>query len=205
MNAARLHITSLWWALPWLALWLAGCGAGIAAVPTRAIVAALPGSSPGLPPTFTPAATVLPTASATILLQTPLPSLTPLPIPTNTPVPPSPTPTETPTPAPLGTPTPVIKPIDQYDYTEVIPVEAFPTPPHDNGWGMHWIPTVKQDRGVVDRFVAELARMHIKWVVFLNDGTNIGDNDYLVERLVASGMMPDAHVPVQRIALWRRY
>jgi hypothetical protein len=32
--------------------------------------------------------------------------------------------------------------------------------------------------------------MHIRWVVFLNEGTNIGDNDYLVDRLVAVGIMP---------------
>jgi hypothetical protein len=88
------------------------------------------------------------------------------------------------------TETPVIKPLDQYDYAEVIPFQAFPTPVGNNRWGMHWIPTVKQEPGVVDRFVGELLRMHIKWVVFLNDGTNIGDNDYLVTRLVAAGIMP---------------
>jgi hypothetical protein len=69
-------------------------------------------------------------------------------------------------------------------------VEVYPRPAGDNGWGMHWIPTVSQERGTVDRFVAEVVRMHIKWVVFLNDGTNIGSNDYLVERLVANGIMP---------------
>lgn len=84
----------------------------------------------------------------------------------------------------------MIKPLDQYAYGETIPYEAFPRPPEDNGWGMHWIPTVSQERGAVDRFVAEVVRMHIKWVVFLNDGTNIGNNDYLVDRLVAAGIMP---------------
>jgi hypothetical protein len=86
--------------------------------------------------------------------------------------------------------TPVIKPIGQYGYSEVIPYQAFPRPSNDNGWGMHWLPTVSQQSGVVDRFVNELVRMHIKWVVFLNDGTNIGANDYLVDRLVAAGIMP---------------
>ena len=55
---------------------------------------------------------------------------------------------------------------------------------------MHWIPTVKQEPAVVDRFVAEVVKMHIKWVVFLNDGTNVGDNDYLVRKLVANDIMP---------------
>ncbi|RMG96677.1 MAG: hypothetical protein D6706_09770, partial [Chloroflexi bacterium] len=100
------------------------------------------------------------------------------------------TPTPTTTPEILPTETPVIKPIDQYTRAEIIPYQAFPTPPGNNGWGMHWIPTVKQDPAVVDRFVGELVRMHIKWVVFLNEGTNIGDNDYLVDRLVENGIMP---------------
>ena len=117
-------------------------------------------------------------------------SPTPLPIPTNTPVTPTATSTLTPTVTPEGTATPVIKPINQYALQEVIPYQAFPTPPGNNGWGMHWIPTVSQEPAVVDRFVAEMVRMHIKWVVFLNDGANAGANDHLVERLVASGIMP---------------
>jgi hypothetical protein len=52
------------------------------------------------------------------------------------------------------------------------------------------MPTVRQSPADVDKFVAEMRLMNIKWVVFLNDNTNIGDNDYLVERLVANGIMP---------------
>jgi len=55
---------------------------------------------------------------------------------------------------------------------------------------MHWVPTLSSPREVVDRFVRELADMHIKWVTFLNDATNIGANDYLVKSLVREGMMP---------------
>lgn len=69
-------------------------------------------------------------------------------------------------------------------------LEAYPRPLEDNGWGMHWIPTVSSSPEVVDRFVAELKDMGVKWVTFLNEGTNIGANDYLVKRLVESGMMP---------------
>ncbi|MCD6290456.1 MAG: hypothetical protein J7M34_08135 [Anaerolineae bacterium] len=42
----------------------------------------------------------------------------------------------------------------------------------------------------MDRFVAEARRMGIRWVTFLNRGTQIGDNDYLVKRLVEAGIMP---------------
>jgi len=66
----------------------------------------------------------------------------------------------------------------------------FPKPPGDNGRGMHWIPTTFSSPDVVDRFVREAKEMHIKWMVFLNDGTKIGDNDYLVKKLVENGIMP---------------
>jgi hypothetical protein len=70
------------------------------------------------------------------------------------------------------------------------PLEAFPRPPGDNGWGIHWVPTLRQPPEVVDRFVREAKEMGIKWVVFLNDDAKIGDNDYLVKRLVENGIMP---------------
>jgi len=145
-----------------------------------------------LPPTFTPApgetpdpAVIFeplkgPSATSTRPL---LPTNTPTATPTNTPTP-SPTPTST------GTATPVVRRLEEYAANDVIPMEAFPRPKDDNGWGIHWIPTVKQDPGVVDRFISQVNAMHIKWVVFLNDGSNIGDNDYLVDRLVQSGIMP---------------
>jgi hypothetical protein len=55
---------------------------------------------------------------------------------------------------------------------------------------MHWIPTVSSSPAVVDKFVAQLKAMHVKWVTFLNDGTNNSSNDYLVKQLTANGMEP---------------
>jgi hypothetical protein len=72
----------------------------------------------------------------------------------------------------------------------VMPVSAFPRPVNDNGVGMHWIPTVAQTPDAVERFVAEASAMNVKWVTFLNDGTNIGQNDYLVRKLTAAGIEP---------------
>ncbi len=167
-------------------LLLSGCQTD--AIPTRAQLAALPN---GIPPTFTAAAaTTVSTNTPVGPASTPLASNTPLPIPTNTPVTPTSTPTITPTPTPEGTVTPVIKALHLYSKQEVIPYQAFPVPAGNNGWGMHWMPTVSQNQETVDRFVNEMVRMNIKWVVFLNDGTNIGNNDYLVDRLVANGIMP---------------
>lgn len=176
-----------------IGLFLSSCTPDALHLPTRAVAAIVPVVTAKVPPTFTrPAATVTPSPSPPAARATPTPSATALPIPTNTPVTPTSTPTETATALPelYITETPVIKPISQYRYDEVIPYQAFPTPAGNNGWGMHWIPTVSQEPAVVDRFITELVRMHIKWVVFLNDGTNIGDNDYLVDRLVEVGIMP---------------
>jgi hypothetical protein len=66
----------------------------------------------------------------------------------------------------------------------------FPHPPGDNGRGVHWIPTVSQSPEIVDRYVDEAAAMGMKWVVFLNDGANVGANDYLVQRLTEAGIEP---------------
>jgi hypothetical protein len=55
---------------------------------------------------------------------------------------------------------------------------------------MHWFSTYEQGVRTINRFVVELQRMHIHWAVILNDGTDIGRNDYLVQRLVSVGIMP---------------
>ncbi len=175
-------------------LFLAGCRPAtlVAALPTRVPTVVLAGVY-GLPPTWTPMPAVTPPTPTLGYEQFSQPIGTSLPpVPTNTPVTPSPTPTETPTPTVAVTASvpPDVRPLHRYGLEEVIPLEAFPRPVDDNGWGMHWIPTYKQEPAVVDRFVDQLVRMHIKWVVFLNDNANIGDNDYLVDRLVQAGIMP---------------
>jgi hypothetical protein len=176
-----------------LVLSLSACQAGamIIALPTRA--AAADPLHNYVPPTWTPQAGA-PAGGAPVYraLSARQPTRTPVPIPTITPYTPPPTYTPSPTATPLITVTATVaaQPLSAYALDEVIPLVSFPRPSGDNGWGMHWIPTVKQEPAVVDRFVAELQRMHIKWVTFLNDGTQIGDNDYLVDQLVAHGMMP---------------
>ncbi len=84
-----------------------------------------------------------------------------------------------------------------------LPLDAFPRPPGDNGRGIHWIPTPRQSREVIDKYIREIEQMGVKWVTFLNDGTQIGDNDYLVEQLVRRGIEPimrvytDGGAPIQ--------
>ncbi|MBI5878725.1 MAG: hypothetical protein HZB53_13830 [Chloroflexi bacterium] len=68
---------------------------------------------------------------------------------------------------------------------------AFPRPRQDNGWGIHWAPTLfGQTRDIVDYFVGESKSMGIKWVKFLNGDSSKVDHEYLVRQLVANGMMP---------------
>ncbi len=187
---------------PLLGLLLAACQGAVSelqvagavlTLPTSAARAAVPTASPTSdlpPPTWTPVVSLV--ASGPYVDDTPAtprpPTETPAPIPTNTPVTPTLTPSITPTPSQTPTPTP--RPFAKIGFDQPLRLQEYPRPRGDNGWGMHWMPSVSQDRGTVDRFVAELKKMHIKWVVILNDNTNTTDNDYLVDQLVANGMMP---------------
>ncbi|MEP7200952.1 MAG: hypothetical protein ABI874_14100, partial [Chloroflexota bacterium] len=70
-------------------------------------------------------------------------------------------------------------------------LSSFPRPPQDNGWGVHWAPTLfAQPPEVVDYFVGEAQTMGIKWVKFLNGDSDKLDHAHLVRTLVAHGMMP---------------
>jgi hypothetical protein len=82
------------------------------------------------------------------------------------------------------------RPADVSTPTGAWSLDAYPHPNGDNGRGMHWIPTTKQSTAAVDRFVSEAQRMGVKWVTFLNNGASIGDNDYLVSKLVGAGIEP---------------
>ncbi|HEY65676.1 MAG TPA: hypothetical protein G4O02_14010, partial [Caldilineae bacterium] len=81
-------------------------------------------------------------------------------------------------------------PADAQD-TGPLPLSAYPRPPQDNGLGIHWTTSVYgQSPEVIDYFINEMEAMGIKWVKFLNDGTDGRHNEYLIQQLVAHGMMP---------------
>jgi hypothetical protein len=186
-------------ALTLLALLLAACQVEeVAVVPAQMPAVGQPVADPGgglLPPTWTPAPPAIASAPMRSISGGVRPALPGQIVPTNTPLQPSPMTSVPITPRPTNTPSPTATRLtrlrmDEYALSEPLPLEVYPRPAGDNGWGMHWIPTVVQEPAVVDQFVDQLIRMHIRWAVFLNDGANIGDNDYLVERLVAAGIMP---------------
>jgi hypothetical protein len=66
----------------------------------------------------------------------------------------------------------------------------YPRPPGDTGRGFDWVPTLHSDPSVVDRFVGDAQALGASWVVILNDGARVGDNDYLVKQLVARHIEP---------------
>ncbi|MCC6626635.1 MAG: hypothetical protein IT340_04440 [Chloroflexi bacterium] len=67
---------------------------------------------------------------------------------------------------------------------------AFPRPRNDIGRGIHWAPTTYQEPDDVDRLLKEARAMRINWITFLNDGTAIGPNDYLVQQIVKADIEP---------------
>ncbi len=72
-----------------------------------------------------------------------------------------------------------------------LPLSTYPRPKNDNGLGIHWSTNVyAQDDATTDYFVNEIDAMGIKWVKFLNDQTDGRNYDYLVQQLVARGIMP---------------
>ncbi|PWH13013.1 MAG: hypothetical protein DDG58_14685, partial [Ardenticatenia bacterium] len=63
-----------------------------------------------------------------------------------------------------------------------LPLSAFPRPPQDNGLGVHWSTHLyAQSAEATSYFVSELARMNIRWVKLLNDGTRGREYDHTIE------------------------
>jgi hypothetical protein len=69
-------------------------------------------------------------------------------------------------------------------------IRQFPVPANNTGIGVDWVPTPQQSPEVIQKLLPKLDALGARWVVFLNDGTNIGANDDLVRALVARGIEP---------------
>ncbi len=76
------------------------------------------------------------------------------------------------------------------DSSAPMALSDYPRPAGDTGRGFHWIPTLHQDPAVVDAFVQKAKQLGASWITFLNDGSQVGDNDYLVQKLVQNGIEP---------------
>ncbi|NPV09401.1 MAG: hypothetical protein HPY83_15755 [Anaerolineae bacterium] len=72
-----------------------------------------------------------------------------------------------------------------------MPLSAYPRPRGDNGWGIHWSPTLfAQPTDMVDRFVAETERMGCTWVKLLQGDAPKLEHEHLIKRLTERGIMP---------------
>ncbi len=91
------------------------------------------------------------------------------------------------------------QPTTQTNPNGPMPLGAYPHPNGDNGRGMHWIPTTEQSPAAIDKFVAEAQKMGVKWVTFLNNGTDVGKNDYLVKKLASAGIEPIMRIWTQTL------
>jgi len=132
---------------------------------------------------------------------TPAPKITPV---VSTSIPPPQIPASETTPAPSSTPlppTPSATPLTINNSqstinnspfpTEPLPLDAYPRPPNDNGLGVHWSTHLyAQSDEATSYFVSELARLNIKWVKLLNDGTSGHDYDHTIDELVSRDIMP---------------
>lgn len=115
-------------------------------------------------------------------------------VPTGTPLPVSATLTPTPSPVPslASPPPPLTSPtLVSLFPASPLPLSTFPRPRNDNGLGVHWSTHLyAQSDEATTYFVSELARMNIKWVKLLVDGTDNYDYDRTIDDLVSRDIMP---------------
>ena len=68
---------------------------------------------------------------------------------------------------------------------------GYPRPRQDNGWGVHWAPTlVTQPRAVVDRYLAELDAMGLRWLKLMQGDQPTLEHAYLLDQLRRRGIEP---------------
>jgi len=163
--------------LIWLVVQISACNAGSSPVATLIPTAAWPAPqvNPGqrpdndteqIPPTWTH--TPPPRFTLTPALSPPTPTpyqRTATPTAPTRPPTSTATPSDTPVPSMTSTPTSTPTPWPTIAMDEVWSLDRYPRPFSDNGWGMHWFSTYEQDVQTIDRFVVELQRMHIRWLV----------------------------------------
>ncbi len=104
-------------------------------------------------------------------------------------------PPATPTPTPVVAPARAISPGGASSpapaQTNPRSLANYPRPKNDNGRGLHYAPTILgQPPEVVDRFIAELQAMNIKWVKIMQGDIPKVEHQYLVEQLVAHNIEP---------------
>ncbi|MBU0493221.1 MAG: hypothetical protein KKA73_02875 [Chloroflexi bacterium] len=145
---------------------VAGCDGGsptptAPSTPTATTRATTPGTAPGTAVVGASPAPTAPAVSATP--SPPIPSLTtrayPYPVA-------SPSPTVPPSPTPSSTPSPTPKPLNLADQPPMT-IGDWPRPSGDNGRGMHFTIHPYYEEAELDRQIARLKYMNVKWCLVL--------------------------------------
>ncbi len=143
--------------------------------------------------TSTPHSTTQPTLKNPIKSPTNLPSETPSPTPS---VGPSSTPTLTPTPAP---------PLPLRDDLPPLTLKDFQRPASDNGLGIHFLSRGYYDEAELDKEIARMQSLHLKWALVIYADEN--QLDRAAKKFKAAGITAvwrKALRPYQRYQSWGR-
>ncbi len=74
---------------------------------------------------------------------------------------------------------------------ELQPLDAYPRPVDDNGRGIHWAPVlVAQPPELVDRYLAEVAAMGMRWLAVMQPDQPALEHAYLLQQAIGQGMEP---------------
>lgn len=72
-----------------------------------------------------------------------------------------------------------------------MPLSAYPRPAGDNGWGIHWSPTLfGQPTDMVDHHLEVAAQLGCTWVKLLQGDAPKLEHEYLIGRMTERGIMP---------------
>ncbi len=154
-----------------------------------------PVPSPQATSTFEPAPTDAPAPMQVPPTPTALPTAVP-----------SPTQTLTPTMSPTATVTPTIPPpLPLRDDLPPMTLKGWPRPADDNGLGLHFLATGYYEAADLDKQIARMQALHLKWAVVL-----YADENYLemaAQKFKAAGIMVvwrKTLRPFQRYSSWGR-
>lgn len=143
----------------------------------------------------------IPTATPTNI--SPLNTETPTPEPTHTLIPP--TLTSTPTLAATASLTPTLPALPLRDDLPPLTLKDFPRPQNDNGLGIHFLATGYYDAAELDRQIARMQALHLKWALVLYADEN--HLELAAQKFKAAGIMVvwrKTLRPFQHYASWGR-
>ncbi len=75
--------------------------------------------------------------------------------------------------------------------SSILSLGDYPRPPRDNGWGVHWAPTLlTQPQDVVDLYLNEVEALDLRWLKLMQPDQSALEHQYLLAQLKAQGIEP---------------